>query len=208
VTSAKQSDDREGAGDSVTSKAVINCELIRVAIVKGSDESPVAGECKPGPLCSSLVTRHWSLAAGVTLLELLVVGTLAAILLALVFPSIHAGMKSLSLHSSAQRLAAAAKYARDQAIYRQRPYELEIDSEAGTVSVIDSSGEARSFELPVEVRIESISPKASETPLRVRRFLFSPDGSSVPFEVILENSRRRVQVTTDPLTGFPKIADL
>ena len=146
---------------------------------------------------------------GVTLFELLVVITLATILLGLVFPSIHAGMRGLSLHSSAQRLAAAAKFARDQAIYRQQPFELDIDAGKGIISVI-GAGETHSFELPMEVRVESIAPEEPsgfQAP-QVRRFLFSPDGSSAEFAVILKNSGRRVQVSADPLTGFPRIEDL
>jgi len=145
---------------------------------------------------------------GVTLLELLIVLALATILLALVFPSIRAGMANMSLHSSAQRLAAAAKFARDQAIYRQRPFELEIDAGAGTVAVTDSSGETRSFELPGGVRVSTILPRETESAPQVRSFLFSPDGSSVPFEITLENSQRSVRIATDPLTGFPRITDL
>ena len=145
---------------------------------------------------------------GVTLLELLIVMALASILLALVFPSLRAGMGTLELRSSAQRLAAAAKFARDQSIYRQRPFQLEIDGEAGTISVIDSGGGSSSFQLPAGVRVETILPQEPDSPSRTRSFLFTADGSSAPFQVVLENTRRRVAVATDPLTGFPKISDL
>ncbi len=160
---------------------------------------------------------------GITLLELLVVAALASILLAVVFPSVRSGLSTLELRSSARRLAAAAKYARDQAIYRQSFFQLEIDTESGTISVIDmdrdattetnatgQSGRAirRSFELPATVRIGEILPDEGDAPARIRRFLFSPDGGSDPFQVVLENPRRKVQVSTDPLTGFPKVDDL
>ena len=145
---------------------------------------------------------------GVTLLDLLVVAALASILLALVFPSIRAGMATVSLRSSAQRVAAAAKFARDQAIYRQRAFELEIDKNAGTIAVVDTAGETRSFKLSESVRIGDILPREPAGDSDIRRFLFSPDGSSVAFEITLENSRRRVQIATDPLTGFPKVTDL
>lgn len=160
---------------------------------------------------------------GITLLELLVVAALASILLAVVFPSVRSGLGTLELRSSARRLAAAAKYARDQAIYRQSFFQLEIDTESGTISVIDMDRDAttetnatgqsgsvirRSFELPATVRIGEILPDEGDAPSRIRRFLFSPDGGSDPFQVVLENPRRKVQVSTDPLTGFPKVDDL
>ncbi|MCZ6753417.1 MAG: hypothetical protein O7E51_16520, partial [Acidobacteria bacterium] len=62
--------------------------------------------------------------------------------------------------------------------------------------------------LPAAVRIGEILPDEEDAPSRIRRFLFSPDGGSDPFQVVLENPRRKVQVSTDPLTGFPKVADL
>ena len=115
---------------------------------------------------------------------------------------------------------AAGKYARDQAIYRQSFFQLEIDTETGTISVMDmdmddttntgQSGGAsrRSFELPAAIRIGEILPDEEDAPSRIRRFLFSPDGGSEPFQVVLENPRRKVQVSTDPLTGFPKVTGL
>ena len=146
---------------------------------------------------------------GVTLLELLVVAVLASILLAVVFPSVGAGLRTLELRSSAQRLAAAARYARDQAIHRQRFYELEIDAEARTIAVADLEGTARrAFELPASVSVEKILPEEADNGSRRRRFLFSPDGGSLAFQIILGNQRRQVAVTSDPLTGFPKVTEL
>ena len=152
---------------------------------------------------------------GVTLLELLVVIALASVLLAVVFPSVGAGLRTLELRSAAQRLAASARYAREQAIHRQRFYELEIDAAAGTISVgdLERSGPnqparaRRSFELPATVRVERISPEEPGRPSR-RRFLFSPDGGSPAFEIVLSNDRRQAVVTSNPLTGFPRITEL
>jgi general secretion pathway protein H len=145
---------------------------------------------------------------GVTLVELLVVMTIASILLAVVFPSIRAGISTLQLRSTAQRLAAASKYARDQAIFRQRPYELEIDPDSRTIAVLDSSGNSRSFDLPADVHVAEVLPAQENDTSPIRRFLFSPDGSTVPFQIALENPRRRIEISADPLTGFPKVSDI
>ena len=147
------------------------------------------------------------------------VAALASILLAVVFPSIRAGLGTLELRSSARRLAAAARYARDQAVHRQRFFQLEIDTVSGTISVTDidvntdDAGQARragrrSFELPPAVRVGTIRPSEADAASGTRRFLFSPDGDSDPFEIVLENPRRQVQVSIDSLTGFPKVTDL
>ena len=146
---------------------------------------------------------------GVTLLELLVVVALASLLIAVVFPSVGAGLRTLELRSSAQRLAAAARFARDQAIHRQRFFQLEIDSEHRTVSVLDvERGERRSFELPASVQVEKVLPEEGSKLSPTRQFLFSPDGGSPPFQVVLGNQSRQVTVSADPLTGFPKVAGL
>jgi general secretion pathway protein H len=154
---------------------------------------------------------------GVTLIELVVVVALASVLLAVVFPSVGAGLRTLELRSAAERLAASARYARDQAVHRQRFYELEIDPEAGTVTVTDFSGASRrSFELPASVRVERILPEEEAFPhvqARVgrphsRSFLFSPDGNAPAFEIVLGNDRRQAAVRSNPLTGFPKVVEL
>ncbi|HEY7678902.1 MAG TPA: GspH/FimT family pseudopilin [Terriglobia bacterium] len=146
-------------------------------------------------------------AAGVTLLELLVVVALASILLAVVFPSVGAGLAGLELRTSAQRLAAAAGYARDQAVHRQTPLRLEIDGAAGTVAVMDLGGRARrAFELPASVRVENILP-AEDAASRVRRFVYMPDGAAPAFEVVLANQRQEIRVVSDPLTGAAKVSE-
>ena len=149
---------------------------------------------------------------GVTLIELVVVVALASVLLAVVFPSVGAGLRTLELRSAAQKLAASARYAREQAVHRQSFYELEVDAEAGTVTVTDFRGKSqRSFELPASVRVERILPE--ETPyargravrLQPRRFLFTPDGSAPAFEIVLRNERRQAAVRSNPLTGHPRV---
>jgi hypothetical protein len=92
---------------------------------------------------------------------------------------------------------------------------LEIDAAAGTISVGDlersganvSAPARRSFELPATVRVERISPEETGSPTR-RRFLFSPDGGAPAFEIVLGNDRRQTVVTSNPLTGFPRITEL
>ena len=151
---------------------------------------------------------------GVTLLELVVVVALASVLLAVVFPSVGAGLRTLELRSAAQRLAASARYARDQAVHRQRFYELEIDAEAGTVTVADFAGESRrSFALPASVRVERILPEEAVGAARSRsgkesprRFVFSPDGNAPAFEIVLGNDRRQAAVRSNPLTGFARVS--
>ncbi|MBI4444086.1 MAG: GspH/FimT family pseudopilin [Acidobacteria bacterium] len=146
-------------------------------------------------------------AQGITLMEMLVVVALVSILLAVVFPAAGSGLATLALRSAAQEVATAAKYAREQAIYRQRFFMLEMDGEARTVSVVDlESGRTRSFRLPETVRVDQIlSVRIGET-VTSRSWLFFPDGSSDPFQVVLQTRQRRVQISSDPLTGYPEVS--
>jgi len=153
-------------------------------------------------------SREGKKESGVTLLELLVVVALASIMLAVVFPSVGSGLTTLELRTSAQRLAAAARYARDQAVHRQTAFHLEIDSGAGRVAVMDLQGNARrAFDLPASVRVESVLPLQEEAASRVRRFLFMPDGAAPAFVVVLANQRREMRGVSEPLTGAAKVSE-
>lgn len=146
--------------------------------------------------------------SGVTLMELLVVIALASILLAIVFPAVGSGLGTLELRSAATRVAAAARYARDQAVYRQRIYQLEIDDVTRSVSVSDiEGGGQQSYQFPPSVQVEAVLPAEDATPTRRRRLFFFPDGSAPDFEVILTNARRQMTVISDPLTGTAKVVE-
>jgi type II secretory pathway pseudopilin PulG len=140
---------------------------------------------------------------------LLVVVALASILLAVVFPSVGAGLGTLELRSTAQRMAAAARTAREQAVYRQTTYVLEVDGDAGRVAVaeITDGGRRQTFELPATVKVEGFVPPVQEDDGRKRSFLFFPDGGVPAMEITLGNGRRQLTVALDPLTGSAKVAE-
>ena len=149
-----------------------------------------------------------SRAHGFTLMELLVVVAIASILLAIVFQAVGSGLGTLELQSAAMRVAAAARYARDQAVYRQRTFQLEIDGAAGSLSVADlEGGGERSYHFPPTVRVEAVLPAEDSVESQRRRFFFFPDGAAPDFQVILTNSRRQVTVVGDPLTGSAKVVE-
>jgi Tfp pilus assembly protein FimT len=141
-------------------------------------------------------------------MELLVVVAIASLLLAIVFPAVGSGLGTLELRSAATRLAAAARYARDQAVFRQRIYQLEIDMEAGSVAVGDAEGgRQQSYQLPSSVRVEAILPQGGMELSTPWRLFFYPDGAAPDFEVLLTNSRRRVAVVGDALTGTARVVE-
>ena len=147
-------------------------------------------------------------AAGVTLMELLVVVALASIMLAIVFPAVGSGLGTLELRSAATRVAAIARHARDQAVYRQKTMQMEINSEAGTVSVADLEGGGQQrYEFPDTVHVQEVLPSEDAAASRTRRFFFFPDGAAPEFQVILSNTRRQLTVVGDALTGTAKVVE-
>jgi prepilin-type N-terminal cleavage/methylation domain-containing protein len=148
--------------------------------------------------------------SGVTLLELLVVVALASILLAVVFPSVGTGLSGLELSGAARRVAAAARFARDEAVRRRSTLQLEVDSASGTIAVADlerGPSNARRFELPTSVRIEQVLPEEPGSIGESRRFLFTPDGAAPEFQIVLANQRRQVTVINDALTGAATVTE-
>ncbi|HWP84483.1 MAG TPA: GspH/FimT family pseudopilin [Terriglobia bacterium] len=147
-------------------------------------------------------------AAGVTLLEMMVVLAIASVLAAIVFPAVGTGLNALELRSAATRLAGAARYARDQAVYRQRIYQLRVSGDRRSVSVSDWEGrEERTYELPAAVEVLAVGPDAWGEAHRDRRIFFFPDGSAPAFEVVLAGARRQITVAGDPLTGAAKVEE-
>ena len=159
------------------------------------------------------VNTHGRIELGVTLLELLVVTALASVALALVFPSVGAGISGLELQSAARNVAAAVRFAREQAVYRQRPYHLEIRRAEKTIAVTDAQGnERREFALPDAVALAEIAPAESASGTAgadsdTRRFIFYPNGAVPRIEVSLNSANRVLRIVSDPLTGSAKVED-
>jgi len=131
-----------------------------------------------------------------------------------VFPSVGAGIANLELRSSAQRVAAASRYAREQAIHDQSSYELAIDAQARRISLRRIGGQEdqgiRTAELPAGVKIVRLEPVTEDEAVPGRligRYVFYPDGGVPHFKVALENARRQITVESDPLTGFAKVSE-
>ncbi len=157
-----------------------------------------------------MMKRKEAQSAGVTLLELLVVVALASILLAVVLPSVGTGLSGLELSGAARRVAAAARYARDEAVRRRSTLQLEVDSASGTIAVADLERAAtneRRFELPASVRIAQVLPQEQGEIAGPRRFLFTPDGAAPQFQIVLANQRRQVTVKNDALTGAATVSE-
>ena len=74
-------------------------------------------------------------AAGVTLLELLIVLMIIAFVTAIVVPTLGGGVSTADLKSATREVASGLRYARDQAIAKRTESLLVIDLDARTFSL-------------------------------------------------------------------------
>ncbi len=139
--------------------------------------------------------------AGITLIEMLVVMTLIGLLASVVTPSVTAGMETVKLRNSAERLASTLRLARERAVRTRHYFQVTVDPQARRVELRDLEGDfARDWILP-----ETIAVKVDHVLL----YQFAPDGSVPSLHVDLENSKRRtVSVEMDAFTALPAVKEL
>jgi general secretion pathway protein H len=140
---------------------------------------------------------------GFTLVEVVVVLLVLAVALAVGVPAIGHGADGLRSRSEAAGVANFLRAAREQAVTRNRVYEVRVDTEAGVLVLIpspaDGTGGAGTVQaarhLAAPVRIEA------EPPLR-RAVTFSPQGlsSGARFRIKAPGPRAYV-ITVDEITG-------
>ncbi len=137
--------------------------------------------------------------AGVTLLEMLVVVTLVGLLASVVAPSVTAGLETVRLRASAERLAASLRLARERAVRTRHYLEVTVDPQSRRVELRDLEGDyVRDWELPEGITVKAEKPQA---------FLFAPDGTPPAVRLALENRRgRTAEVEMDPFIAFPRVA--
>lgn len=136
-------------------------------------------------------------AAGFTLLELLVVLTIAGLLLAIVAPGLSDAVTSARLRVTARQIEAALRETRAAALRQAQPARLTVDA-AGHGFATGS----RNFVLPKGQSL-SYAPFAGNLPNRpaAPAVEFLSDGSSTGGALIISNGRNQTRVAVDWLTG-------
>jgi prepilin-type N-terminal cleavage/methylation domain-containing protein len=147
-----------------------------------------------------------SRAAGVTLLELLIVMTLMGLLAGLSYPSMAAGIDSLRLRSASNGIVGFFNTAIDRAQRRQQVVEITIiPRENAMVARTPDLAFYRRFELADSIRIVAVEPRVGISPDEPQRFLCYPGGTAPRVRVEIANpSGRRRMVSLDPITGVPQ----
>lgn len=146
-------------------------------------------------------------AAGVTLVEMLIVVALIGLMIGISFPSVSSGLDSLRLAAAADSVASFLNQALNRAERRQEVVEITISkAERALHSRSAEPGFDRKLELPQGISIVAVLPEPPQPDDGPRRFLVYPGGTPPRAGIEMANSRgvHRI-VRIDPITGVPRI---
>ena len=141
---------------------------------------------------------------GVTLLELLVVLTLMAFIVAIVLPTIGGGVSTTALKSAAREVAAGLRYARGQAIAQRTEALLVLDVAARTFTL---PPDTQLHRLPERLDLKLYTAQSDLVSDKVGAIRFFPDGGSTGGRITLGSGDRKYDVDVDWLTGRVTILD-
>ena len=137
-------------------------------------------------------------AAGVTLLELLIVLMIMAFVTAIVVPTLGGGVSTADLKSATREVASGLRYARGQAIAQRTESLLVIDLDARTFKV---PPDARLHKLPEKLDLKLFTAQRDLVNEKVGAIRFFPDGGSNGGRITLAAGERKFDVDVDWLTG-------
>jgi len=146
-------------------------------------------------------------AAGVTLIEMMVVVGLISLMIGISYPSITSGIDTLRLTAATNSVASFLDSGLSRAERRQQLVEIAISKQDNSIEMRSSErGFFRKLQLPEGISIVQVLPQLPENPDQKRTFLLYPGGTVPPLGVQLIN-RRNVQrvVRVDAITGVPRV---
>ena len=155
-------------------------------------------ECAPAtlPRCASRGVR--TVAAGVTLLELLIVLSIMAIVAALVLPMFSSGVSTGELKGAARQVAAGLRLARSEALATRQETRVLLDLEHRTFRV---ERDGRLITLPRLIELKLFTAQSDLVDDKVGAIRFFPDGGSNGGRITLAVGERKYDVDVDWLTG-------
>ena len=152
----------------------------------------------PGPVRA---LRH---AAGVTMLELLVVLSLMGLMAAMAVPMLSGGVSGSELKGAAREVAAGLRFARSDAVATRRETRLVFDLEQRTFRI---DRDARLHALPKKVELKLFTAQSDIADEKTGAIRFYPDGGSNGGRVTIAAGERKYEVDVDWLTGRVAILD-
>lgn len=131
---------------------------------------------------------------GYTLIELIVTLFVLSLAAAVVAPSIASSVEALRARTEAAGIATFLRAAREQAVTRNRVYEVRVKSDEGVIELRSGDGVPSTRRLAAGARVTADSSAA-------RVITFQPQGRSSGARLRVEVAGRGYLITVDPLTG-------
>jgi general secretion pathway protein H len=142
---------------------------------------------------------------GFTLIEMLVVLTIAALVVGLALPRLTGATETATLRTAAHEVAAALRTTRSLAMTRGRTEAFFLDTANGAFRAGQTASPGR---LPRGLQLALVTVTADKESTSQGRIQFFADGSSTGGGVLLVTGKARSQVLVDWLTGRVSVAEV
>jgi len=147
-------------------------------------------------------------AAGVTLLELLIVMAIIGLMAGVSFPAISSGLDSIKLTTAADSIVAFLNGTLNRADRHQQAVALLVRPRENRLEAFSNeAGYTRELQMPDGITIEAVLPALPGQPPGEPRGLVVMPGSTAPgigIQIANRRGARRI-VRVDPMTGFPRV---
>ena len=137
-------------------------------------------------------------AGGFTLLEMLLVLTIAVLAMVMVVPNFSKGLDSVRLRSASREIASALRYLRGHAISHHIESEFNVDVKSNVYRI---TGRNKDYSVPQAIKMRLITADTEITGEDSGTIRFYPDGSATGGRVTLEAGNRRRLIDVNWLTG-------
>jgi prepilin-type N-terminal cleavage/methylation domain-containing protein len=158
----------------------------------------------------TLSAGNRSRAAGVTLIEMVVVVSIVGLVTAVMAPSMMAGLDGVRMASASDNVASFLNSAVNRVERRQQVMEVIVSiKENKLVMVTNEPGFTRELKMPTGITIEAVLPRNDSENGEVRRLILLPGGSvpGIGIQLLNQHNNRRI-IRLDPMTGFPRVENV
>jgi general secretion pathway protein H len=151
-----------------------------------------------------MLRRHRSIAQhGFTLIEMLVVLTVAAMIVGLALPRLTGAEEKATLRTASHQVAAALRTTRSLAMTKGHAEAFLVDTATGAFR----AGPSTPARLPRGIQLALITVASDRESASQGQIQFFADGSSTGGGVLLANGKLRGEVLVDWLTGRVSVAE-